>query len=213
MKIVFLCTDINHPVVKILEKWIDTLGSQHQIMLINSPSKITTNGDMLFLISCSSVVPKQVRNFFTYTLVIHASDLPTGRGWSPHIWEILNHSHEITVSLLEAEDKVDTGCVWKKIKLSIPKHFLWDEINALLFDAEIHLIEYAINHVNDISPVPQIGEATYYPKRLPQDSEINPKSTIEEQFDLIRICDPNRFPAFFYLHGHKYKLTIEKYDE
>lgn len=28
--------------------------------------------------------------------------------------------------------------------------------------------------------------------------------------DLIRICDPDRFPAYFELHGHKYNIRLEK---
>jgi len=33
------------------------------------------------------------------------------------------------------------------------------------------------------------------------------------QFNKIRICDPNRYPAFFVLHGKKYKLMLEKIDD
>jgi methionyl-tRNA formyltransferase len=33
---------------------------------------------------------------------------------------------------------------------------------------------------------------------------------LAEQFDLQRICDPERYPAFFELHGHRYKLTLDK---
>ena len=39
------------------------------------------------------------------------------------------------------------------------------------------------------------------------------KKSIKEQFDLLRICDPDRYPAYFEMHGRKYKLRLEYYDE
>ena len=72
---------------------------------------------VFFLISFLHIVKKEIRHRFKHTLVIHASDLPVGKGWSPHIWEILKGNNKITVSLLEAEDKVDSGNIWKKIFL------------------------------------------------------------------------------------------------
>ena len=34
--------------------------------------------------------------------------------------------------------------------------------------------------------------------------------SIAEQFDLLRVADPQRFPAFFDLRGHRYLVRIEK---
>lgn len=55
----------------------------------------------------------------------------------PHIWAITNGAESVTLSLLEAEDKVDSGRIWKKMILAIPRHALWHEINESLFNAEI----------------------------------------------------------------------------
>jgi methionyl-tRNA formyltransferase len=52
--------------------------------------------------------------------------------------------------------------------------------------------------------------ATYYPRRTPKDSEIDVFKTIAEQFDMIRVCDPNRFPAYFEFMGQRYILKLEK---
>ena len=148
------------------------------------------------------------------TLVIHASDLPHGRGWSPHVWEIINGATDITLSLLEAEDKVDTGDIWKKTIVSIPKTALFDEINELIFNAELELMDFAIANYNTIKPKKQSNiDSTYWPKRSPKDSEIDVNKAISEQFDLIRICDPDRFPVFFYKNGERFNITIKKDNE
>ena len=40
-------------------------------------------GDILFLISCSERIGDAYRQKYRHVLVLHASDLPKGRGWSP----------------------------------------------------------------------------------------------------------------------------------
>lgn len=193
---------------------MDTKQSLHKIELLQSKSQLS-GGELLFLISCSEIIKKIDRSKYLATLVLHASDLPRGRGWSPHIWEIVNGAENISLSMLEAEDKVDSGRIWAKRQIPIPKDALWDEINHLLFTAEIELIDMAVKQFGQITPAAQskVEQATYYPKRTNQDSQIDPNKTIEEQFNRIRVCDPYRFPAFFELHGKKYKLILEKLDD
>lgn len=214
MRISILCSDERHPVNRHLEQWIETKKDKYQIEIIRKKSELS-GGDILFLISCAEIIGAAERATYNSTLVLHASDLPHGRGWSPHIWQILDGATEITVSLLEAEDKVDSGCIWKKLRFSIPPHALWDEINACLFDAEIELLDFAVREFRKVTPTGQdeFTEPSYYPRRTPSDSKIDPLKSIASQFNQIRICDPNRFPAYFELHGKKYKLTLEKFDE
>jgi len=214
MKVSILCSDSGHPVNVHLEKWIAVNKEKHEITLARRKSELP-GGDLLFLVSCSEIVGKSDRAAYANCLVLHASDLPMGRGWSPHIWEIVKGAEQITLSLLEAADNVDSGRIWKKVVLPIPKHALWDEINDILFGAEIDLMAFAVESYKSIKPQPQATdiEPTYYPRRSPEDSRIDPQRSIADQFDQIRVCDPQRFPAFFDLHGHRYKLTLEKIDE
>ena len=212
MIISILITSKEHPVNTYVNKWVEK-NKSHQISIIHS-KKDLTSGDILFLISCSEILSKFDRDKFKKTLIIHASDLPNGRGWSPHIWEIINGATDITISLLEAESKVDTGDIWKKISVPIPKTALFDEINDLIFNSAIELMNFAIEKYNTVEPKKQPNiDGSYWSKRSPKDSEIDINQTISEQFDLIRVCDPKRFPAFFYKDGVKFYITIEKNNE
>ena len=186
----------------------------HEVELVQRKSDLA-GGEILFLVSCSEIIDTKVRDMYMATLVLHASDLPKGRGWSPHIWDIVNGAETITLSLLEAEDKVDSGRIWKKLDIPVPKHALWDEINQLLFEAEIELINFAVQNFGTVSPaLQQDSENTsYYPKRTPADSRIDVNKSIAEQFDLIRVCDLNRFPAYFEHLGFRYILKLEKTHE
>ena len=42
-------------------------------------------------------------------LVIHASDLPQGKGWSPMPWQIAEGRNDIVFTLFEAVAGVDAG--------------------------------------------------------------------------------------------------------
>jgi len=211
MKITLLCTDEKHPVNNYLHQWMELSQDFHEISLVRRKQDLL-GGDILFLISCSEIVGAEERALYRVSLVIHASKLPQGRGWSPHIWRIIEGAEEVTLSLLEAEDKVDSGRIWQQICFSVPADALWDDINASLFSAEIELINFAVKHFNSIEPQEQDSsiEPTYYPRRTPVDSRIDPDQSIASQFNQVRVCDPGRFPAYFDLHGHRYKITLEK---
>jgi methionyl-tRNA formyltransferase len=214
MKITLLCSDPNHPVNSYLKPWINAQQGVHEVDLLQSKA-LLSGGEILFLISCSEIIKDTERSKFQATLVLHASDLPKGRGWSPHIWEIVNGAEYITLSLLEAEDRVDSGRIWAQRQIPVPKDILWDEINHLLFSAEIELLDFAIKNFGQATPALQKNpnQSTYYPKRTPKDSQLDPNKTIAEQFNQIRVCDPDRFPAFFELYGRKYRLILEKVND
>ncbi len=211
MKITLLCSDLNHPVNRYLLGWIAAQKSEHEISLVRSKRELT-GGHILFLISCSEIIDSSVRAAYDVSLVLHAGALPQGRGWSPHIWLIIGGAEQIVLSLLEAEDAVDSGRLWHQITFPVPKHALWNEINEQLFSAELALLDYAVEQYGKVTPIPQRTdiEPTYYSKRSPIDSRIDPLASIASQFDKIRVCDPVRFPAYFELHGCTYKFTLEK---
>lgn len=211
MKITFLCSDASHPVYKYLLEWAELNKAKNQIKIVHS-KKDLQGGDLLIMISCSEIITSRERSLYAKSLVLHASDLPRGRGWSPHIWEIMNGAQKLTVSLIEAEDLVDSGSIWHQIQIEIPKDALWDEINHRLFEAELLLIDFAVRDFSTIAPKKQNSDIppTYYKRRGPNDSEINPELSISSQFNKIRVCDPKRFPAYFFLHGSKYIISLKK---
>lgn len=211
MKIDILCPSADHPVNKWLESWVAQKSSTHAARICRRLEDLQ-GGDLLFLISCSIIVGERYRGLYQNTIVIHASDLPKGRGWSPHVWEILGGADTITLSMLAAEDGIDTGAIWEKIKVFVPRHALYNEINELIFEAELRLMERALELIQlGNKPTPQVGaEATYYRKRTPSDSELATDRSLAELFDLMRVADPERYPAHFSMRGHTYEISLRK---
>lgn len=212
MKISVLCSNPEHPIVDKLRGWCDE--QPHNIELLHSKSQLS-GGDILFLVSCSELISASERDKYQHSLVLHASDLPRGRGWSPYVWELINGAEILTVCLLEAAEPVDSGRIWAKESFHVGKDWLWDEINDALFEAELNLMSFAIQNKENIKPEVQDESkgVSYYPKRSPKDSELDVGKSLEEQFNLLRVCDPKRYPATFKLYGHTYKITVEKTDD
>jgi methionyl-tRNA formyltransferase len=193
-----------------LDSWCRKNSGQHELEIVHS-SRDLNGGDILFLIASSEIIDADVREHYRASLVVHASDLPKGRGWSPHQWQILEGSNRITVTLLEAEDSVDSGAIWEQREIQFQGHELFDEVNNLLYETVIKLMDFALENIDKVEPRAQDGrEPSYYPKRTPEDSRIDPNKSIAEQFDLLRIADPDRYPAFLDIRGHRYEIKLVK---
>lgn len=211
MKISILCTDPNHPVINSLQVWMGDISSKGHFPTLVFDKAELQGGDIFFLVSCSQMIRDAERKKYKVTLVLHASDLPKGRGWSPHIWSILGGANQITVTLLEASEPVDSGAIWLKTKFTLEGHELLPEINAKLFAAELLLMTQAVEQFESIKPNQQVGDpGPYMIKRSPADSQLDPYKTIAEQFDLLRVVDSQRYPAFFNYRGKRYLIKIEK---
>ncbi len=211
MKISILSTDEKHPVMPVIKIWAEEAAEKGHTVFISYDISDLVGGDILFLVSCSQLVRDEDKRKFKTTLVLHASDLPRGRGWSPYIWAILQGKHEITVSLIEASEPVDSGDIWLKTTFNLEGHELLDEIHQKLFNAEAYLMTKVVDELANIVPEPQVGHpGEYMKKRSPSDSEIDPEKTLADQFELLRVVDSDRFPAFFDYREHRYLLRIEK---
>jgi methionyl-tRNA formyltransferase len=207
-KVSIVCSDPAHPVNAWLERWVAS-HPKDQITIHRDPAELA-GGDFLFLVSCHQILDVSVRDKYRHTLVLHASDLPRGRGWSPHVWQVLEGADRLVVSLLKAEDAVDAGDIWAQETVALAGTELHDEIHARLFDAEIRLMDWALQNCDRATPRKQAGTPSHYRKRTPADSAIDPQRPLAESFDLLRVVDPQRYPAHFELRGQKYTIRIEK---
>ena len=212
LRIVILNSDRQHPINSYLRAFQSEMLAEHTVDIVRTEDELSS-GDLLFLISCNEKISPSYLKKFRYAMVLHASALPIGRGWSPHIWQIINGETEITLSLIEAQEEIDTGDIFNQLTFFVPRDYLYNEINHLLFLKEIDLMRFAIDKFDQMEGKPQRLDVkpTYFKKRKQSDSEIDPHKTLEEQFNLIRVCDPDRYPAFFYHQGSKFKLILEKF--
>lgn len=167
-------------------------------------------GAVAFYLGCVKIAPAKVLTRNHRNLVVHASDLPRGRGFSPLVWLILEQAGRIPVCLLEAVEEVDAGPVVYREWIDYQGHELNQELRAPLGDMHVALCCRFMLEPAPPPGVPQSGEPTWYRRRAPADSRLDPDKSISAQFDLLRVVDNDRYPAFFDLRGHRYVLKIEK---
>lgn len=186
------------------------IAKGHTVSLFHEHSDVT-EGDVLCLLSCEKIFKDLHLN--KHNLVVHESDLPFGKGWSPVTWQILEGKNIIPVTLFEATKEVDAGEVYSKEYIYLEGHELLDEIKHQQGLITIKLILDFIENYFMIEGAPQKGHSTFYPKRVPKDSMLDIDKNLKEQFNLLRVCDNERYPAFFILNGKKYIIKIFKDEE
>jgi methionyl-tRNA formyltransferase len=172
--------------------------------------EMVREGDVCFLLSCTKILPEKYLNRNTHNIVIHASDLPKGKGFSPLQWQIIEGKSCIVLTLFEAIKDLDAGDYFIKENLGFEGHELLDELHYKLGLKINNMAENFINNYNFIKPTKQFGESTFYPKRTKLDDKIDPNKSIIELFNHLRIANNTDYPLYFEHLGYEYNLKIEK---
>lgn len=168
-------------------------------------------GDLCFYLSCSQLAGEAHLSRYQHNLVVHESDLPAGRGWSPLTWQVLEGSSRVAVSLFEAHLGVDSGPIYSQEWLELKGTELVADLRRLQADATLSLCRsfVATYPVSAASPRPQVGTPSSYPKRSPADSTLDAEKPLAEQFDVLRVADNDRYPARLQIRGESYRILIE----
>ena len=207
-----ILTDLNSWINSWIKKFKNNLNKKGYIVLWTHEHKQLSAGDLCFMLSYEKVVGKQYLGLNSHNLVVHESSLPNGKGWSPLTWQVLEGAHTIPVTLFEAEESVDSGPIYLQEYIHLKGHELVNELRDKQAKKTIKLCNKFINNYPSIikEAKPQIGNETFYNRRLPSDSKLDPNKSISEQFNLLRVVDNDSYPAFFEFKGNRYILKIEK---
>lgn len=198
---------MNEHIPELLLFWI-TAG--HRVLWVHDSSELHP-GDFCFYLGCGQIVPDSIRSRYRNNLVVHESDLPKGKGWSPLTWQIIEGAKRVPVTLLEANAKVDSGVIYAQEWMEFKGDELIDELREAQVKATLKLCRHFVESYPQIlsQAREQVGEGSFYPRRRSEDSEIDPTRTIAAQFSLFRVADNHRYPLFFYMHGQRYVLRID----
>lgn len=209
MKIQLLTSSRHSWIVPYGQKLQNAIASRgHTCTYLFEPEEVE-KGDVLIFLSYEKIFRNLDLNL--HNLVIHESDLPKGKGMSPLTWQILEGKNRIPVTLLEATQEVDAGNIYKQSFIDLRGDELNTELKHLQGLATIELVLWFLdNYPDSTQGQAQQGDSTFYPRRSASDSELNIDMSIRDQFNLLRVCDNERYPAFFRINGQKYILKIEK---
>ena len=130
MKIQILVDNPNSWITPYLKNLVSSIKQKKNcyVKLINSHEDVES-GDVLCLLSCEKKFNKL--NLNKYNLVVHESDLPKGKGWSPLTWQVIEGKKNIPITLFEANSLIDSGNIYEKINIKTSGYELIDELRFL----------------------------------------------------------------------------------
>jgi len=181
----------------------------HRYSFAGNP-KALRRGDLLFILSCDKVLSKKQLSLHRNNIVIHESDLPKGRGWSPLTWQVESGRNSIPVTLFEAADRCDSGDYYIKDSIRLNGKEIIEEVREKQAKKTVEMIDKFLSKY-PMKKIGQKGKPSHYRKRRPGDNELNIDKSIKEQFNKMRIADNERYPLHFKLKNKKYILKI--YDD
>jgi methionyl-tRNA formyltransferase len=155
----------------------------------------------VFLPHWSWLIPESV--FAAYECVVfHMTELPFGRGGSPLQNLIVRGIYETRLSALRCVRELDAGPIYAQMPLSL--HGGAEEIllraAALIEDLIVDIVE------KRPTPLPQVGEATLFRRRRPEDGDLAGLTQLSKVHDHIRMLDAEGYPPAFLRVG---RLRLE----
>lgn len=174
-------------------------------------TNILNNFDIVFILSYHKIIQTKYLVKHKHNIVIHASDLPKGKGWSPMFWQIIEGKNKIPFTMFEAGEGVDDGNIYMQKKLILSGNELNQELREKQANFTIDMcLEFLKNYNQYKIPTKQSGKESFYKKRDAKDSQLDINKSIKEQFNLLRVVSNKEYPAYFEIDGHKYILEIKE---
>jgi methionyl-tRNA formyltransferase len=211
--IITILTDMSSWMNEYNNKLADTLKSLgHEVSIIHSKKEME-KGDIVFFLSCFEIIPTEYLRLNKSNIIVHESNLPQGKGWSPMTWQILEGEKDIPVTLFEADEKVDSGNIYFQDIIHLDGSELINEWQKILGEKTCEMcIKYINYYLSKKWPNSrkQEGDSSFYKRRMPNDSKLDPAKSILDQFNLLRVVDNEKYPAFFIVNENKYIIKIYK---
>jgi len=159
------------------------------------------DADLMIVNGWQRLVPESILATSTHgALGVHGSayGLPKGRGRSPMNWSLIEDLNRFLLSVIRLDAGVDSGAVVETTKFDVNDY---DDIRTLyqkLVIATTNILVGTIDQIvtGDFDFTEQSGEATYYPKRTPEDGGIPWEAPTREIYNLVRAVT-NPYPGAF----------------
>lgn len=212
MRIAILVDDINSWFVPYSHKLKEKLQSDNIVVNEYNNSKEVGDEDICFILSCTKILKKEFLDKHRHNIVVHASDLPKGKGFTPLKWQILEGKNDIPLTLFEAVEACDAGPYYFKDVIHFEGYEMLDEMQHVMANKIIDMCCLFVQQIEDLLPIQQKGESTYYRKFNKEDDDLNIDFTLKQLFPRFRIADFERFPLTFEKDGHHYSMTVKRID-
>lgn len=207
LKIDILCDVTDSFMHEYLPILLDLLKDRGSVAFYQNHRELK-GGDILLLVSCGHIYPVSLFDLYRFPVVAHPSRLPKGRGSAAVAWEILAGATELCVTLFKPTAELDRGPIYEQGCTALSGLEVMADLRKVQAELTFKLIDKLVSRIPSVNLVEQSGESSFYKRRTANDSRLEISKSIEEQFNLLRICDNDRYPAFFDYKGVRYYLKI-----
>lgn len=134
-------------------------------------------------------------------LNLHPSLLPKYRGAAPVNWALIEGETETGVSIMRLDEGMDTGPLFRQLRVPIEPHETAAELSERLRDLGIPLLLEVLEDLEHETPRPQEGEPSYAPLLTKEDGRIRFEEPAEKILARHRGVQP--WPGSWFWHRNK----------
>ncbi len=171
-----------------------------------------TGAEIVLVLGWYFMIPTDVLSIPDFGMLgIHASLLPKYRGMAPVNWVLINGETETGVTLFYIAEGIDEGDIVAQIKIPIRPD---DDCQTLYEKVSVESIKIIRKNLPLIASgiFPRLAQdhsvATKFPRRKPEDGQINFNQTAIEVHNFVR-AQTRPYPGVFTMKENR-KLTIWK---
>ncbi|MCX6158515.1 MAG: formyltransferase family protein [Ignavibacteriae bacterium] len=168
--------------------------------------------DTLITIGWRRIISNETIKSFNKCINIHPAILPYYRGYHTEPYVIMNNENKHGITAHFLTNIVDDGKIILQKCFSINEFSTVASIKKGVSDIMPNFIKELL-YILDSDNIKEINNdkskiKVIAPKRKPKDSEIDPSLSLLKLYHVIRSCDPEKYPAFFYFNNEKINIKI-----
>lgn len=170
--------------------------------------------DFLICLGWRRILPQEIIYLVNQSINVHPAILPDYKGYHPIPYVLMNNEkkHGITAHFITT--KVDSGKIILCKKFAISEFSTINSIQEKIKKMMPHFLNELIKILNHKKILTKVNNnkktKIIAPKRTSKDSEIKPGMYFKDAFNLIRSCDPSRFPAYYLVNAQKVYVSLSR---
>lgn len=166
------------------------------------------------LISCGFpyLIPASVINKSRYAINVHPTLLPKYRGFRSGAHVLINGEEKTGVTVHFVQEEFDKGDIIAQEEILISPFDTPRSIYRKSQDIEPKLLLKVIQQLKtdnfEVQPQNEFESSSYNKIRTPEDSLVDANLPLKQLYNFIRACDPEHYPAHFYINGEKVCIKL-----
>ena len=212
IKVTFLINKKNNWIEKFIDFKNFNFKKKYKYTIAYNHNKVK-GVDIVFVLSYTKILTKNFLKQNNLNLVIHSSNLPKDKGFAPMSYQVLRGKNKIFNTIFKIDNTIDGGDICLQNFFKLDGVELYDELRKKQAKSIVDLMLSFLKAYPKINFKKQKGKENFNKRRKPEDSQINIHKSLKSQFNLLRISDNDRFPAFFIYKRTKFIINLKKQDE